>query len=541
MLVYCYCASPKDRNKKCTIMEVEYSKDFPRDNIFRIIENTSLKEYENPEQEEIHYGADIESDIKYWKNLGCKELKYNESIERLYLSNEMLSKLLDRLDEKITYNYKMSEFEDVSYILDNIKLPVLHCEGVFHVLTFTCKEIYFIKNCIICIDENEKAVFKNQKSTIIHFEEKERNGIITLTVQCEKVASVNRPPFIIETKQNFASIIKSYIMEYNQSLAMELGKHMNLNKDLFLKKFSEYERFFMNYLKSEDGFQNLTIEKYLGILEGLKEYPLIENCMSDIEIIKSNDLSIYKYRRTLNHFEELNLFLKAKLNLKYIIYPFLYLSLNASIILEESKKWKKYDLTKDENLILIYCEDVSIDPKNAVNLFSFSCYLSKRKILKSHIIYELYVATKDAVEKEFKKISTTNFFTSLELGIIQKSITMLDIDEMSGEEFEDYLIKWFGSKGLTAIKTKVTGDQGIDILLNNTYEKIGIQCKRWKNKVGNSAIQEAFAGAKFYKCDKALVITSNYFTKEAIQLSTQIGVELWDRDVLTRKLNIQEN
>ncbi len=198
-------------------------------------------------------------------------------------------------------------------------------------------------------------------------------------------------------------------------------------------------------------------------------------------------------------------------------------------------------MTKDENLILIYCEDASIDPKNAVNLFSFSCYLSKRKILKSHIIYELYVATKDAVEKEFKKISTTNFFTSLELGIIQKSITMLDIDEMSGEVFEDYLIKWFSSKGLTANKTKATGDQGIDILLSNTYEKIGIQCKRWKNKVGNSAIQEAFAGAKFYKCDKALVITSNYFTKEAIQLSTQIGVELWDRDVLTRKLNIQES
>ena len=156
MLVYCNCASPKDRNKKCTIMEVEYSKEFPRDNIFRIIENTSLKEYENPEQEEIHYGADIEWHIKYWKNLGCKELKYNESIERLYLSNEMLSKLLDRLDEKITYNYKMSEFEDVSYILDNITLPVLHCEGVFYVLTFTCKEIYFIKNCIICIEKSKK-------------------------------------------------------------------------------------------------------------------------------------------------------------------------------------------------------------------------------------------------------------------------------------------------------------------------------------------------------------------------------------------------
>ena len=47
---------------------------------------------------------------------------------------------------------------------------------------------------------------------------------------------------------------------------------------------------------------------------------------------------------------------------------------------------------------------------------------------------------------------------------------------------------------------------------------------------------EAFAGSKYYKCNKALVVTNNYFTKGAIELAEANGVILWDRDELEKRL-----
>ena len=45
--------------------------------------------------------------------------------------------------------------------------------------------------------------------------------------------------------------------------------------------------------------------------------------------------------------------------------------------------------------------------------------------------------------------------------------------------------------------------------------------------VGNKAVQEAYAGANFYDCDKAVVMTNITFTKSATQLAQKLDVELW--------------
>lgn len=39
-----------------------------------------------------------------------------------------------------------------------------------------------------------------------------------------------------------------------------------------------------------------------------------------------------------------------------------------------------------------------------------------------------------------------------------------------------------------------------------------------------------------YSCQKAVVITNNYFTSWAKQAAKAVGVELWDRDVLKDKI-----
>jgi HJR/Mrr/RecB family endonuclease len=65
-----------------------------------------------------------------------------------------------------------------------------------------------------------------------------------------------------------------------------------------------------------------------------------------------------------------------------------------------------------------------------------------------------------------------------------------------------------------------------------------IQCKNYAGHIPNKAVQEAYAGARFYGCDVPVVLTNSYFYPSATELGDEIGVELWDRDTLKRLIRI---
>ena len=99
---------------------------------------------------------------------------------------------------------------------------------------------------------------------------------------------------------------------------------------------------------------------------------------------------------------------------------------------------------------------------------------------------------------------------------------------MDGYEFEYQCAKILKRKHFSKIKvTQSSGDQGIDIIAFKHRKKYGIQCKYYTHPVGNKAVQEAYAGANFYDCDKAVVMTNITFTKSATQLAQKLDVELW--------------
>ncbi|WP_313631267.1 restriction endonuclease [Enterococcus devriesei] len=109
------------------------------------------------------------------------------------------------------------------------------------------------------------------------------------------------------------------------------------------------------------------------------------------------------------------------------------------------------------------------------------------------------------------------------------------IDSMDGIEFEEYMAYLLDKCGYQRPKiTQKSGDQGIDIIATQEELKIGFQCKRWKKKVGNKAVQEVYAGIGYYSLDKAIVITNSYYTASARQLAKKLAVELWDRNDLIR-------
>ena len=83
----------------------------------------------------------------------------------------------------------------------------------------------------------------------------------------------------------------------------------------------------------------------------------------------------------------------------------------------------------------------------------------------------------------------------------------------------------------------MSGDFGVDIIIENEFVKIGVQAKRYTNTVGNSAIQEIVAGMKHYNLDKGMVVTNNYFSRSAIELAKDNNVILWDRNTLIEKIS----
>lgn len=98
---------------------------------------------------------------------------------------------------------------------------------------------------------------------------------------------------------------------------------------------------------------------------------------------------------------------------------------------------------------------------------------------------------------------------------------------MDGHQYEHRCAAYLKSIGYTNVTvTPGSGDQGIDILANKAGEKYGIQCKYYEGSVGNKAVQEAFAGSKFYDCDQAMVITNSTFTRSAVELAQKLGVIL---------------
>lgn len=110
-----------------------------------------------------------------------------------------------------------------------------------------------------------------------------------------------------------------------------------------------------------------------------------------------------------------------------------------------------------------------------------------------------------------------------------------EFDKMTGEQFEQFCAQLLIKNGYEDVTvTKVSGDQGIDIIAYKDCIKYGIQCKCYSSDIGNSAVQEVFAGKTYYKCNVGIVLTNRYFTSSAVQLADNNGVVLWPRDMLIK-------
>lgn len=116
-----------------------------------------------------------------------------------------------------------------------------------------------------------------------------------------------------------------------------------------------------------------------------------------------------------------------------------------------------------------------------------------------------------------------------------KSETQVNYDSLNGHDFEYFCADLLRKNGFSNVEvTRGSGDHGIDILAEKDDITYAIQCKCYSSNIGNAAVQQAHTGKSLYHKNVAVVMTNQYFTQQAKEEATQLGVKLWDRD----KINI---
>lgn len=96
-----------------------------------------------------------------------------------------------------------------------------------------------------------------------------------------------------------------------------------------------------------------------------------------------------------------------------------------------------------------------------------------------------------------------------------------------GHEYEYFVAEYLRRTGYSQVTvTRGSNDYGIDVLATKDGIRYAVQCKYYSSPVNLKAVQEAVAGAPYYGCSVAMVVTNNTFTKSAVTLANANGVIL---------------
>lgn len=111
-------------------------------------------------------------------------------------------------------------------------------------------------------------------------------------------------------------------------------------------------------------------------------------------------------------------------------------------------------------------------------------------------------------------------------------------DYMTGYDFEQYCAHLLHDVGFSDINvTSASNDFGADILAKYNGILYAFQCKRYSSNVGVHAVHEIVGGMSYYHAQVGVVITNQYYTNQAQEMASEIGIQLWDRDFLQKLID----
>lgn len=161
--------------------------------------------------------------------------------------------------------------------------------------------------------------------------------------------------------------------------------------------------------------------------------------------------------------------------------------------------------------------------------------VAQRNLLTSHDVYgnaddsgwreEMATFYKSTVAPRVDGASLSDVIAVIEERLARKAPAKGYITD-NGHQFEQECLDAFKALGWEGYKTKGSGDQGADLVLNKAGISVVVQCKLYINKVGNSAIQQAHTAKSIYQTDYAAVITKTGYTSSALQAAKHTDVVL---------------
>ena len=296
----------------------------------------------------------------------------------------------------------------------------------------------------------------------------------------------------------------------------EFIEHGDLNEKelLYIQKFDEHNKI-INQKKIEESKSKIQIENEINEwLEDIRKKDLtkiLENYTSQYGIGLSQDsdklnqiLKKYGIDTNFPHMREALITVNQKLQYDDFLKQILS---NAPTTEEEYI----------ENFLGIYGEHYQKQIPFLKKIFSEKGYSV------SNLLNQI-----DSVKN---KVSLEQFESSLRLS---HSLTISDCDKMNGFKFEKIVGELFHKQGYLVQRTKGSGDQGADLIIEKFGKKKIVQCKRSEQKISNKAVQETVSAIKHYNANSGVVVTNNVFHRSAIDLAESNNVELIDREILEK-------
>ncbi|WP_134703800.1 restriction endonuclease [Ammoniphilus sp. YIM 78166] len=131
--------------------------------------------------------------------------------------------------------------------------------------------------------------------------------------------------------------------------------------------------------------------------------------------------------------------------------------------------------------------------------------------------------TKSKKKKEQKKASGK----LLKKALTDQELLIAKVDDLSGTDFERLMEMYYIDKGYEVKRIGGSGDHEVDLILRDKKGyTIAVQCKRWKQDVGNDIVLRLKAGKQVHKCYDAWIVTTSHFTKSAQEAAKALNIRL---------------
>lgn len=100
---------------------------------------------------------------------------------------------------------------------------------------------------------------------------------------------------------------------------------------------------------------------------------------------------------------------------------------------------------------------------------------------------------------------------------------------LDGFALEDELTRLLTRLGHSARRTRHTGDEGVDIVLDGDTV---IQCKCHAGPVSPATARDLFGTMHYFKAKSAILVSTQGFTTGTVEFAGKVGMVLWDADYL---------